>query len=76
MADRTEVVYYLGRDNGQLNVETRPEEESHCSISFTWSSPGTSSLYLRVRDDLPGDQRRKLAVKLNEFADAILHRGI
>jgi hypothetical protein len=75
MADRSEVVYYVGAESGDLNLETRENQKSHCSLSFTWSSPGASSLYLRVRDDLPADDRRALAAHLNRLADAILSRG-
>jgi hypothetical protein len=75
MADGSEIVYYVGRESGVLRVETRENEKSHCSISLTWSSPGANSLYLRVRDDLPTDQRRALAVRLNELADAIIRRS-
>jgi hypothetical protein len=75
MADRSEIVYYVGREGGQLSVQTRANEKSHASISLTWSAPGSSSLYLRVRDDLPVDERKELAVRLNELADAILRRG-
>lgn len=74
MADRNEIVYYVGRESGELHVATRENEKSHCSLSLTWSSPGASSLYLRVRDDLPTDQRKALAVQLNRLADAILSR--
>ncbi len=75
MADRSEIVYYVGPESGDLHLEARENEKSHCSLSFRWSSRGASSLYLRVRDDLPADQRRALASQLNRLADAILSRG-
>jgi hypothetical protein len=74
MADTSEIVYYVGPENGGLKIESRLNETAHCSISLTWTSPAASALYLRVRDNLPIDQRNALAAKLRDLADAILER--
>ena len=76
MADSTELVYYVGPENGGLSVETRLNEKSHCSMSLTWSSAAAPALYLRVRDSLPPDQRKALAMTLRELSDAILDRAV